>query len=180
MATAGPPATRWILLAGGWYEPAPPGSPLDAATLAHHPPADAPAGGRSLVTSRVPLRMETRSEPRRRGPPIAAPAAPSSFRPPVSSMKGRVLSRGGWPFLMFACGVGVVIIGIRGSERGFGARPGLRWRVAGLGLSGQALCVRAGGSRRRWWRLTRRVESGIGLGGGGRGSGCSGGRAPVR
>ena len=29
----------------------------------------------------------------------------------MSSMKGRVLSRGGWPFLMLVCGIGVLIIG---------------------------------------------------------------------
>jgi hypothetical protein len=30
----------------------------------------------------------------------------------LSSMKGRVMSRGGWPFLTFGCEAGVVIIGI--------------------------------------------------------------------
>ena len=30
------------------------------------------------------------------------------------------MSRGGWPFLTFVCGIGVVIIGIRGRRRGFG------------------------------------------------------------
>src|SRR5207248_10970923 len=42
---------------------------------------------------------------------------------PVSSMKGRELSRDGWLFLTFVCGIGVVSIGIRGRRRGFGALP---------------------------------------------------------
>jgi hypothetical protein len=41
----------------------------------------------------------------------AQAAAPAARNTPVSSMKGRVLSRGGWPFLTFVCGIGVVITG---------------------------------------------------------------------
>ena len=46
------------------------------------------------------------------------------MRRPVSSMKGRVLSRGDWPFLRFVCGIGVVIIEIRRRRRGSGLCPG--------------------------------------------------------
>ena len=88
-------------------------------------------------------------------------------RRPVSSMKGRVLSRGGWPFLTFVCGCGVVIIEIRGGGRGFRGfapefvvvLPGSVWRVKRHALGR--------GFRRWWWRLTRRVESGIWIGQGG-------------
>ena len=96
---------------------------------------------------------------------------------PMSSMKGRVLSRGGWPFLTFVCGIGVVIIGIRSRRRGFGALPRIGCRVCWARLVGSSALPAGLGAWRRWWRLTRRVESGIG--GFVLGSGGSGGWAPV-
>ena len=95
----------------------------------------------------------------------------------MSSMKGRVLSRGGWPFLTFVCGIGVVIIGIRSRRRGFGALPRIGCRVCWARLVGSSALPAGLGAWRRWWRLTRRVESGIG--GFVLGSGGSGGWAPV-
>jgi hypothetical protein len=84
----------------------------------------------------------------------------------MSSMKGRVLSRGGWPFLTFVCGIGVVIIGIRGRRRGFGALPRTSLQSCRARSVGSSALPAGRDCRRRWWRLTRRVESGIGLGGG--------------
>ena len=51
---------------------------------------------------------------------LSAAREPHGVRPPtesdmegvLSSMKGRVVSRGGWRFLMFACDVVWVVIGV--------------------------------------------------------------------
>jgi hypothetical protein len=64
------------------------------ASVAMQSPADA-AAGESFPAGAIPSN-ELRLGSRR----------------PVSSMKGRVLSRGDWPLLMLVCGVGVVVIGI--------------------------------------------------------------------
>jgi hypothetical protein len=126
---------------------------------------------RTSPSTRKGAPVARRPDARSRGKGLVRgrPAARSRRRRrrPVSSMKGRVLSRGGWPFLMFVCGVGVVIVGIRGRKRGFGARPRTSLESCRARPVGSS-ALRAGrASRRRWWRLTRRVESGIGLGGGG-------------
>ena len=85
----------------------------------------------------------------------------------LSSMKGWVVSRGGWPFLRSVAGcLGLAgnVLGSMGGCRGFrGCDPGVDRRVAGRCLAGQAPCACMGG-RRRWWRLTRRAESGSGWG----------------
>jgi hypothetical protein len=44
---------------------------------------------------------------------VVAKAMDGRLVAPMSSMKGRVLSNGDWPFLTFVRGIGVVIIEIR-------------------------------------------------------------------
>ena len=95
-----------------------------------------PDASRDAWSVRWPIRLCETSFPR---------------KPPMSSMKGRVLSRGGWPFLTFVCGIGVVIIEIRGGRRGFGgsapdfiaALPGSAWRVK-RSACGQGFAAPAG------------------------------------
>ena len=78
----------------------------------------------------------------------------------VSSMKGRVVSRGRPADFVFGCALAGVMGGSGRWVQGFrGCAPELDRRIAGRGLTGQAPCA-GRGDRRRRWRLTRQAASG--------------------
>jgi hypothetical protein len=78
--------------------------------------------------------------------------------------EGAGFLKGRLAVLTFVCGIGVVIIGIRCRGRGFGAVPRTSLQSCRARPVGSSAVCACRDSRRRWWRLTRRVESGIGLG----------------
>ena len=127
------------------------------------------------ATSATPLLLRSRRSSRRRDAPSDTRRA-AACRPPVSSMKGRVVSSLGSRSLTF--GVTGWVSVMHGLP-GFGALPrGIGCVVAGRAWPGQAPCGVGVGDRRRLWAL----DAGGRVWQEGRWwwSWCSGGRAPVR
>jgi hypothetical protein len=96
---------------------------------------------------------------------------------PVSSMKGRVLSRLGVCGFEVRMLVGRPVVGEARGCWGFGALPRIGCSVAGRARSGQAPCIAGMGGRRR---LVALDAGGCVWQGAWWWSWCSGGRAPVR